>query len=201
VTAEFGLPDVLESQALPFGFEGVAEVMVNGKVQVIITVQREWKDDPDGLVKLAVFDPEHETWSFIHYPLSPPAVAGSWVGLSEIVAVNGSICLIIERDNVGGPEAAIKALTRVDLQDIVPVTYGGGVLPIVEKTIMVDLLPLLRETRGFTPEKVEGLALSADGRLYVVTDNDGVKDATGETLFLDLGPLNPGAAPSLSLFF
>jgi hypothetical protein len=35
-------------------------------------------------------------------------------------------------------------------------------------------------------EKVEGLTVSG-GRVYLVTDNDGVEDATGETVFLDLG--------------
>jgi hypothetical protein len=30
---------------------------------------------------------------------------------------------------------------------------------------------------------------AADGRVHVVTDNDGVKDWTGETHLLDLGPL------------
>ncbi|GAB6094484.1 esterase-like activity of phytase family protein [Desulfatiferula olefinivorans] len=202
VTAEHVLPEALESQAVKFGFEGVAEVVVKGKRQVIVAVQREWKDDDDGLVKLALFDPDHETWSFVHYPLAPPSAAGSWVGLSEIVAVGGSDCLVIERDNVGGPDAAIKAVTRIHLDGIVPVAYGERDLPIVSKEIVTDLLPKLRETRGWTPDKVEGLALSADGRLYAVTDNDGVKDATGETLFLDLGMLlDLKSDMALSLFF
>ena len=36
-------------------------------------------------------------------------------------------------------------------------------------------------------EKVEGLTVGGNGRVYLVTDNDGVEDATGETVFLDLG--------------
>ena len=36
-------------------------------------------------------------------------------------------------------------------------------------------------------EKVEGLTIGGDGRVYLVTDNDGVEDATGETVFADLG--------------
>jgi hypothetical protein len=32
-------------------------------------------------------------------------------------------------------------------------------------------------------EKVEGLAIGGSGRVYLVTDNDGVEDATGETVF------------------
>ncbi|GGN29439.1 hypothetical protein FHR83_007729 [Actinoplanes campanulatus] len=38
-------------------------------------------------------------------------------------------------------------------------------------------------------DKVEGLAVAGDGRTYTVTDNDGIDDATGETVFLDLGRL------------
>ena len=38
-------------------------------------------------------------------------------------------------------------------------------------------------------EKLEGFAVSASGRVYAVTDNDGVDDAPGETVFLRLGGL------------
>jgi len=36
-------------------------------------------------------------------------------------------------------------------------------------------------------EKLEGLAIAADGTVYAITDNDGVDDATGETVFVTLG--------------
>ena len=51
----------------------------------------------------------------------------------------------------------------------------------------MDLLPAMRATRGWISDKPEGLALLANGELVAVTDNDGVDDATGETLFLRLG--------------
>lgn len=35
---------------------------------------------------------------------------------------------------------------------------------------------------------MEGFAIAGNGKLYVVTDNDGLDDANGETQFLDLGP-------------
>jgi hypothetical protein len=38
-----------------------------------------------------------------------------------------------------------------------------------------------------TQEKLEGLAIAKDGRVYTVTDNDGVDGNTGETQFLRLG--------------
>jgi hypothetical protein len=36
-------------------------------------------------------------------------------------------------------------------------------------------------------DKVEGTAVDTLGRLFVVTDNDGVEDASGETRFMRLG--------------
>ena len=38
-------------------------------------------------------------------------------------------------------------------------------------------------------DKVEGLAFDAAGDAYVVTDNDGVDDSSGETLFWKIGKL------------
>jgi len=43
-------------------------------------------------------------------------------------------------------------------------------------------------------EKIEGLAVAGNGRLYLVTDNDGVDDANGETQFFDLGPVGEALA-------
>ncbi|MFE9727790.1 hypothetical protein ACFYQ5_30545 [Streptomyces sp. NPDC005794] len=49
------------------------------------------------------------------------------------------------------------------------------------------MLPGLRATKGWTQEKLEGLTVAGNGHVYAVTDNDGLDDATGETVFLDLG--------------
>ena len=63
----------------------------------------------------------------------------------------------------------------------------GGELPVVEKSLAVDLLPAMLATKGWISDKPEGLALLASGELVAVTDNDGVENATGETLFMRLG--------------
>ncbi len=62
-------------------------------------------------------------------------------------------------------------------------------LPVVDKGLVRDLLPLLRADGGWVQDKVEGLAVAGDGRTHAVTDNDAVDDATGETAFLRLGRL------------
>jgi len=57
----------------------------------------------------------------------------------------------------------------------------------IGKTLLRNVLPDLAALSVWTAEKLEGLAVAADGQVYAVVDNDGVDEATGETLFLRLG--------------
>ncbi len=57
----------------------------------------------------------------------------------------------------------------------------------VERNHLRDLLADLAVNSAWTAENFEGVAITADGDLSVVTDNDGIDDATGETVFLGLG--------------
>ena len=59
----------------------------------------------------------------------------------------------------------------------------GEELPVVSKELVHDLLPDLTATGGYALDKVEGLAIMEDGTAWVSTDNDGVDDHSGETLF------------------
>jgi hypothetical protein len=74
----------------------------------------------------------------------------------------------------------------IDLSDVTPAP-AGETPPVVDKTIALDLLPVMRSTHGWIGDKPEGLTVGADGRLWLVTDNDGVDDASGETRFIALG--------------
>jgi hypothetical protein len=58
---------------------------------------------------------------------------------------------------------------------------------LLTKRLVRDLLPDLAEPRGWVQEKVEGVAVTAGGDVYIVTDNDGVDENTGETQFIRLG--------------
>ena len=58
------------------------------------------------------------------------------------------------------------------------------------KEVWRDLIPDLARWGGFTAEKVEGLAITADGEVFVSTDNDGVDDSSGETFFWSAGSVN-----------
>lgn len=180
IKEEIALPEALLDNEIRFGFEGVS---VSGNT-IWLAVQREWQDDPKGMVKLLAYNTEEKTWGAVHYPLDAVA-EGAWIGLSEIT-VNGDWAYIVERDNQVGAAAAVKKLYRVKLADMVPAELGGA-LPVVTKELVRDLMPDLGVLHGFTAEKVEGFTIDAAGTGWVVTDNDGVTDSSGETLFWSIG--------------
>ncbi|HEY0276525.1 MAG TPA: esterase-like activity of phytase family protein, partial [Paenirhodobacter sp.] len=126
-------------------------------------------------------------WGAVRYPLDPKGEG--WIGISEI-AVHGDNAYIIERDNLIGDKAQVKKIYRVALADLKPAKLGGD-LPLVAKTEVRDLIPELKAlTHGYVLDKVEGLTFDAGGDAWVVTDNDGVDDSSGETLFWNLGKLD-----------
>jgi hypothetical protein len=180
IKKEIALPADLLANEIRFGFEGIT---VAGD-WLWMAVQREWKDDPKGMVKLLAHNTEEETWGAVHYPLDAPG-EGAWVGLSDIT-VNGDWVYIIERDNQVGAAAATKKIYRVPVAQMVPAEIGST-LPVVTKELVRDLMPDLQVLNGFTAEKVEGFAIDAAGMTWVVTDNDGVSDSSGETLFWSFG--------------
>jgi hypothetical protein len=195
---------VLESVALPtdisdhiskWGYEGVTAITDKaGNEQVYVAMQRPlWTNPADqtsevdgsGVTRIGRYDVTSNTWTWFGYQLETPAAGGTdWMGLSEIVAVDDTTLAVIERDKLNGPNAAIKRIYTVQIPETDP---AGGTLPILEKTLAYDVLKDLRATNGWTQEKLEGLTIGADGNLYAVTDNDGLKDATGETVFMNLG--------------
>jgi hypothetical protein len=176
IKKEIPLPAELLAQEKRFGMEGIAR---DGDT-LWMPVQRPWNDDASNEVKLVAYNTSTEEWGAVRYPLDAPADKG-WVGLSDI-EIHGDYAYIIERDNQIGDKAAIKKIYRVAMSDLAPAPLGGD-LPLVEKQPVRDLLPDLKALNGFVVDKVEGLAMDSDGKAYIVTDNDGVDDSSGETLF------------------
>lgn len=170
------LPDNLLAVETRFGFEGITRV---GDM-LYIAVQREWRDDPENHAKVLGYNLETEEWSVIHYPLTDPDTG--WVGLSEIVA-HGDFVYFIERDNQLDTHAVTKIITRVPLSALDGMVALGETPAVLEPELVVDLLPYLTSTGGYVLDKVEGLAIAPDGTFWVSTDNDGVDDHSGETLF------------------
>lgn len=187
VLEEIGLPEAVVAKQKSNGFEGVAVTGNGVDEKVWIAFQREWVDDPSGQVRIGQYSPATGSWSFLYYPLDA-AQEGAWVGLSEISAINDQEFMVIERDNQSGEGAQIKRLYRFSVADLTPAAEGE-IFPVVSKTLVKDILPELQATGGRVLDKVEGTAITSQGDVYVVTDNDGVDDASGETRFIRLGKL------------
>lgn len=169
------LPAEVNAVQLRFGFEGVAEY--NGRIYVAF--QRAWNKEANP--RIGIYDLASKTWSFVYYPLETVASQnGGWVGLSDLTSLGNGQFLVIERDNQGGPDAAIKRLYRIDLNGV-----AAGAT--VAKTLVRDLLPDLKATGSPVMEKIEGSAVLANGDVVIVNDNDGVKDNNGETRLIHLG--------------
>jgi hypothetical protein len=83
-----------------------------------------------------------------------------------------------------------KRVYRVALTEMVPAPLDGDDMPIVSKELVRDLIPDLTSTGGYVLDKVEGLAITAEGEIFVSTDNDGVDDHSGETMFFSIGMAN-----------
>ena len=188
ITERVALPAEIAAGLGGQGLEGVA---VDGE-SIWVALQREVEGDPAGVARIGKYTPADQKWEWYGYQLESTDVEGDWIGLSEIAVHDGAL-LVLERDKLNGPDARVKAIYRVDMPGEPGVT-GTEAVQVLPKTLARDLLPDLAATKGFVQEKVEGFAVAGNGNLYVVTDNDGVEDANGETVFLDLGPAGDALA-------
>jgi DNA-binding beta-propeller fold protein YncE len=186
VQERVSLPDDVAAGLGKWGVEGVAGAVDLAGEHLFVALQRGLTSDDgvNGYARIGRYDVATGEWAWFGYPLSEPTADGDWAGLSEVTVVDHDTLAVIERDKLNGPAAALKAVYTVELPKRDP---RPGTVPVLRKRLAVDVLPALRATNGWTQEKLEGLTVGGDGRVYAVTDNDGVQDATGETVFLDLG--------------
>jgi DNA-binding beta-propeller fold protein YncE len=181
------------------GFEGLdIQRKPGGGYLVFVAQQRGWNftsspacdaldDDPSDTdtleptwTRIWVYDAQAGTWGHIPYQLEPKPANAAWIGLSEITLVDDG-WVLIERDNLTGDFGVFKKLSKL------PLTPGAdGAFTRGEKAFY-DLRPRLTATRGWITDKPEGVAVLPNGRLFVVTDNDGVDGWSGETWFFGLG--------------
>jgi hypothetical protein len=59
----------------------------------------------------------------------------------------------------------------------------------ISKTLLRDLMPDLAMPKGNIYEKIEGMAVTSSGEVYIVNDNDGVDTNSGEQQLMNLGVL------------
>ncbi|MGH1565620.1 esterase-like activity of phytase family protein [Mumia sp. DW29H23] len=192
VQERVALPADVSAHVGKWGLEGVTATNDRGGEHVWVALQRPLWTDPastastvDGadVARIGRYDVRDRSWHWYGYRLEAPRSAADWIGLSEITAVDGDTLAVIERDKLNGPAAKVKRVYTVDI----PARESRDGITMLRKRLAYDVLPDLRATRGWTQEKLEGLTIGGDGQVYAVTDNDGLADATGETVFLRLG--------------
>jgi hypothetical protein len=209
--AEIGLPAEIEAcraataatGTLGSGFEGLAVLPGRrGSYKLLVAQQRGWDyttpecealdDDAAGLNPLGepnlsriwVYDPETGAWKHLAWELAPLPANAAWVGLSEITAAPDGSYVVIERDNRTGDWTELKTLVRFKRR-----AAWDGVVSAADKAVY-DLIPAMSASRGWITDKPEGTAITRKGEVFVVTDNDGVEDWSGETSFLPLGDVD-----------
>lgn len=180
-----GVEGVAVAPAGPTADEGAGE-------QVWVALQRGLTTDEGGTAgtaRLGRYDVATRTWDWFAYPLERTTTDGDWMGLSEVTVVDHDTLAVVERDKLNGPAAAVKRVYAVDVPDVA--VGAASATPVaVTKTLAHDVLPDLRATHGWTQEKLEGLTVGGDGTVWAITDNDGLDDATGETVLLSLGAVS-----------
>jgi len=192
VLDEIQLPADMVDQRRGNGIEGIAVTGDAGEEIVYVAIQRAWPNEGDTdkvNTKIGRYDVATDEWTFVHYQLEAEG-NGGWIGLSELTLLPNGNFAVVERDKGWGtstaPVAELKAIYGIDLTSAEFKPYGETLVT-VEKTLLRDVLPDLEKVSIWTAEKLEGMAVTSEGKLYIVTDNDGVDDATGETIFQELG--------------
>ncbi|MGR6980467.1 esterase-like activity of phytase family protein [Testudinibacter sp. P27/CKL/0425] len=174
ITQVVQLPEAVNQQQLRFGFEGIA--VDQGKLYVAF--QRAWGKEANP--RIGIYDLNANSWAFVFYPLDAVASQhGGWVGISDLTARGNGVFWVLERDNQGGPDAAIKRIYQIDLSN-------AKADETLSKTLVRDLIDDLKAANGAIPEKIEGLTVTKNGRVFIVNDNDGVDGNSGKTQLIEL---------------
>lgn len=185
------LPQAVTDRLVRFGFAGIATVGFGPDETLYVAFQREWRGDPQGYVRIGRYQVATGNWTFFYYPLGEATSPnGGWVGLSELVSLGDHRFAVIERDDQAGPDGRIKRIYVFSTKSLIPLPDPGSgsvpAFPVVEKTLMHDLIPDLEATGGLVLEKINGMAVMPEGTVLVVNDNDGVDHSNGETQLIRL---------------
>lgn len=193
VTHTIPLPAEIGARVTSNGYEGIA-VSGDGR-KILVAIQREITGDTattNGRLhtRIGVYHLDTQAWEFFLYPLqpAPPArpdlgAAAPWVALSEITRVGqtplgSDIYAVIERDNRLAGLIQTKLLCYFSLDNLV--SFGTGVVGAGTSNATLEAgRHVIRKScydiaAPFAPhEKIEGVAITPTGSLWVVRDNDG----------------------------
>lgn len=185
IVERFTLPASVAERMGNYGFEGVARLSQDGKERLAVIFQRPLEGEADQ-ARLGLLNPETGEWRFVAVAMqAPTSPAGGWVGFSEIIPLADGRLALIERDNQSGERASLKRVVTISLDGVEPVAADQAPPRLTTQPLM-DLLPVLAGDHGMVVDKPEGMGQLADGRLLVVTDNDGVDDSISQTYLLRL---------------
>lgn len=170
------LPDELNAVQSSYGLQGISYHPLG---YIVICLQRAW-EGYDGSV-IALYNLDDAMWEgHVQYPLDDPeSQAGGWVGISDITWVDEGIFHILERDNQGNLDAAVKRIYAIDLFE----AEGEG--EIISKVLVADLIDSAGSTGGLAIEKIEGMAWNKEG-WWIINDNEGVDGNSGEIQLINV---------------
>mmetsp|Transcript_32881 Transcript_32881/g.49613 ORF Transcript_32881/g.49613 Transcript_32881/m.49613 type:complete len:796 (+) Transcript_32881:40-2427(+) len=171
------LPDEWNDKQLRFGMEGIA--YAPDADLLVVVLQRAWGDDEYPAV--FVYDLAGGDWvGYGFYPLDDrESPNGGWVGLSDITYIGDGKFYVLERDNQGYTDARVKKIYEINVSEW---SEDGDLF---SKTLVKDILHITDDIGALPFEKYEGLAKTESG-LWIVNDNDGVDDNSGEIQLLNI---------------
>ncbi len=177
------LPESLNMIQERYGFEGIAYHPLGF---LMVCIQRTWGSYSGPLI--GAYNLVSKEWKFGVYPLdAPTSQNGGWVGLSDITFVTDTTFYVLERDNQGLLDASIKKIYSIDMAGVLA---SSGSYPSISKTLVKDLVAddVVGPIGGLNFEKIEGMAMNGEG-WWIVNDNDGVDDNSGEIQLMNLGSI------------
>ena len=174
------LPVDITKRLVKKGFEGVALDETENATIVYSALQVPLEEDDDKNVKsdteyrtrIGAYDVGKKDWTFFLYPL---LATGNQTGVSELLHLGDGRFAAIERDSAAGQLAKVKLVTTFDLKDLEGAGVGEEAPTATNKRTAIDLIGLYAKHGRAVDEQIEGLAVTADGNVYAVVDNNEVK--------------------------
>ena len=184
VIDEVPLPEDVVAQLEGQGLEGVSVRGSGEQEEVIFALQREVPGED--FVRIGKYTPASAEFVWYGYQLEPAGEDDSWNGLSEITGLPDGKFAVIERDKRIGEDAQLKAIYQFELPEV-----ASDEVTILDKSLAKDVLPVLEATHGRTQEKLEGSQQFPVLVMFLLLPTMmPVDDASGETVFANLGSVN-----------